>query len=95
MRWAVGPCLALNMLSVSAAAGQSRLPQAAAQLCNAPLGATLLQAKSGLIDAQAAAVDKAKSAAKAADGYVHENPWKSIGVAAGVGLLIGMLIGRR
>jgi ElaB/YqjD/DUF883 family membrane-anchored ribosome-binding protein len=57
--------------------------------------ATLSQAKTGLIDAQAAVVDKAKAAAKATDGYVHENPWKSIGIAAGVGLLLGMLIGRR
>ena len=37
----------------------------------------------------------AKAAAKATDGYVHENPWKSVGIAAGVGLLLGMLIGRR
>ena len=53
MRWAVGPCLALNMLSVSAAAGQSKLPQAAAQLCNAPLGATLLQANDLKLPAEA------------------------------------------
>ena len=56
---------------------------------------TLANAKNGLIDAQAAVVDKAKAAAKATDGYVHENPWKSVGIAAGVGLLLGMLIGRR
>lgn len=57
--------------------------------------ASLAQAKTGLHDAQVAVVDKAKAAAKATDGYVHDNPWKSIGVAAGVGLLLGMLIGRR
>ena len=44
--------------------------------------ATLAHAKNGLIDAQAAVVDKAKAAAKATDGYVHENPWKSISIAA-------------
>jgi ElaB/YqjD/DUF883 family membrane-anchored ribosome-binding protein len=33
--------------------------------------------------------------ARATDDYVHEHPWKSIGVAAGVGLLVGLLIGRR
>lgn len=59
------------------------------------LQATLSQAKDGLIEAQAAVVDKAKAAAKATDGYVHENPWKAIGVAAGVGLLLGVVIGRR
>lgn len=59
------------------------------------LQATLSQAKDGLIEAQAAVADKAKAAAKATDGYVHENPWKAIGVAAGVGLLLGVVIGRR
>ena len=57
--------------------------------------ASLSHAKDGLIDAQAAVVDKAKAAAKATDGYVHDNPWKSVSVAAGVGLLLGILIGRR
>jgi len=59
------------------------------------LQATLSHAKDGLIEAQAAVVDKSKAAAKATDGYVHENPWKAIGVAAGVGLLLGVVIGRR
>jgi ElaB/YqjD/DUF883 family membrane-anchored ribosome-binding protein len=40
-------------------------------------------------------VGKAKVAAKATDDYVHENPWKSIGIAAGVGFLLGMLVSRR
>ena len=57
--------------------------------------ASLSRAKEGLLEAQGAVIDKAKVAAKATDVYVHENPWKSVGVAAGVGLLLGMLIGRR
>ena len=56
---------------------------------------SLARAKTGLLETQAAVIDKAKAAAKATDGYVHENPWKSVGIAAGVGLLLGMLIGRR
>jgi ElaB/YqjD/DUF883 family membrane-anchored ribosome-binding protein len=40
-------------------------------------------------------VEKAKAAAKATDGYVHDNPWKSVSIAAGAGLLIGLLLGRR
>lgn len=31
----------------------------------------------------------------ACDRYVHDNPWTSIGIGAGVGMVIGMLIGRR
>ena len=37
----------------------------------------------------------AKKAATDADRYVHENPWQSIGVAAAVGFLVGLLVSRR
>ncbi len=57
--------------------------------------ANLAVAKERLFEAEHAAVEKAKRAAKATDEYVHENPWKSMGVAAGVGLIVGMLISRR
>ncbi|HET8693998.1 MAG: DUF883 family protein [Burkholderiales bacterium] len=56
---------------------------------------SLARAKNGLLETQAAVIDRAKAAAKVTDGYVHDNPWKSVGIAAGVGLLLGMLIGRR
>ncbi|QEL56192.1 DUF883 family protein [Chromobacterium paludis] len=52
-------------------------------------------AKAKLRDAEVAVMGKAKEAAKATDEYVHENPWKSIGIAAGVGFLLGMLVSRR
>jgi len=38
--------------------------------------------------------DKTKAAAEATDAYVHENPWKVVGMAAGLGLIIGLLLGR-
>lgn len=57
--------------------------------------ASLSQAKDGLVEIQAAVIEKARATAKATDEYVHENPWTSVGVAAGVGLLVGLLIGRR
>ena len=40
-------------------------------------------------------VEKARAAAQATDQMVHENPWKSVGIAATVGLSLGMLIHRR
>ncbi len=55
----------------------------------------LLQAKANLMHLQDAAVAKAKAAGHAADDYVHDNPWKAVGAAAGVGLIIGLLIGRK
>lgn len=39
--------------------------------------------------------EKTVATAKAADEYVHENPYKSIGVAFGIGLLIGVLVARK
>jgi ElaB/YqjD/DUF883 family membrane-anchored ribosome-binding protein len=48
-----------------------------------------------MADAQDSLVEKSKAAAKVTDEYVHDNPWKAIGVSAGIGLVIGLLIGRR
>lgn len=55
----------------------------------------LANARLKLADAEAAVIDKTRAAARATDDYVHDHPWKSVGVAAGVGFVIGLLIGRR
>lgn len=55
----------------------------------------LRDAKERLADAEAAIVDKAKAAAAATDDFVHDHPWQAVGVAAAVGLALGVLIGRR
>lgn len=56
---------------------------------------SLAVAKVKIADAQDAIAEKTRAAAKVTDDYVHENPWYAVGVAAGVGLVIGLLIGRR
>ncbi|MFA5170925.1 MAG: DUF883 family protein [Sulfuriferula sp.] len=56
---------------------------------------SLKVAKARMMEAQEALIARTKAAAKATDAYVHENPWKAIGAAAGVGVAIGLLIGRR
>jgi len=61
----------------------------------AKVQASLDRARQGLMQAQEATLARARAAGRAADDYVHENPWRSIGVAAGFGLVIGLLIGRR
>ena len=38
---------------------------------------------------------RAREAAKTTDRYVHENPWGAIGMAAGIGFILGLLSGRR
>jgi ElaB/YqjD/DUF883 family membrane-anchored ribosome-binding protein len=38
------------------------------------------------------ASDKSKEALAFTDQWVHENPWMALGMIAGVGLLLGVLI---
>lgn len=59
------------------------------------IGVRLRDAKERLQDLEAAVVDKTKAAARATDDFVHEQPWKAVGVAAALGLALGVLIGRR
>jgi ElaB/YqjD/DUF883 family membrane-anchored ribosome-binding protein len=56
---------------------------------------TLAGAKETLSDVEGKLLDKAKIAADSTDDFVHRNPWEAVGVAAGLGLLIGVFIGRR
>lgn len=56
---------------------------------------SLAVAKAKMADAQDTLVEKTRAAAKVTDEYVHDNPWRAVGAAAGVGLVIGLLIGRR
>lgn len=44
---------------------------------------------------QEQAVARGKQIAQASDEYVHQNPWRTVAVAAGVGLLLGVILGRR
>jgi ElaB/YqjD/DUF883 family membrane-anchored ribosome-binding protein len=57
--------------------------------------ASLAAAKVKLSDAERALLEKTKEAAKATDEYVHDHPWQAVGIAAGAGLLLGILISRR
>ena len=51
--------------------------------------------KARITEEQVALLVKTKEAARATDAYIHDNPWKAVSVAAGFGLLIGLLSGRR
>ncbi len=55
----------------------------------------LHRAKDELLRLEESAIDNAKRAARATDEAVHEHPYAAMGLAAGVGLLLGMLITRR
>jgi ElaB/YqjD/DUF883 family membrane-anchored ribosome-binding protein len=40
-------------------------------------------------------VGRARDAARDTDRYVHDNPWQSVGIAAGVAFVLGLLLSRR
>jgi ElaB/YqjD/DUF883 family membrane-anchored ribosome-binding protein len=44
---------------------------------------------------QGQALVKGKELAHSADVYVKDNPWRTIAAAAGVGLLVGVILGRK
>ena len=57
--------------------------------------ARLANAKIRLVHAEEVLLARTKATAQATDEFVHESPWTSVGIAASVGLLVGMLIARR
>jgi ElaB/YqjD/DUF883 family membrane-anchored ribosome-binding protein len=46
-------------------------------------------------DLQHEGIERTRRAARHADEYVHEHPWHAVGVAAALGLVVGVLIARR
>jgi ElaB/YqjD/DUF883 family membrane-anchored ribosome-binding protein len=57
--------------------------------------ATLRATQARLREFQDTTGERVRAAAKTTDDWVHGNPWRAIGMAAGVGLVVGLLIGRR
>ena len=55
------------------------------------LDAALVKAQ----DAQAGALLAGRAMAASADGYVKENPWRTIASAVGLGLLAGVFLSRK
>lgn len=61
----------------------------------AQINESLLKARESLLLTKENATERSKEALTAAEVYVHDNPWQSVGIAAGVGFLIGLLATRR
>ncbi len=56
---------------------------------------SLQQARTRLNELEEEARRRAQEMANATEAYVRDNPWQSVGIAAGVGLLLGLLLSRR
>ncbi|MGB7946900.1 MAG: DUF883 family protein [Candidatus Binatia bacterium] len=59
------------------------------------LGQKLEYGRKALSEQERALRDKAVVAKASAAAYLEEKPWATIGIAAGVGLLLGFLLRRR
>jgi ElaB/YqjD/DUF883 family membrane-anchored ribosome-binding protein len=64
-------------------------------LVRAKAESSLRLARRRMVEVQTAMRERTREAVRLTDVYVHENPWNAMGAAAGVGLLVGFLLGRR
>jgi ElaB/YqjD/DUF883 family membrane-anchored ribosome-binding protein len=56
---------------------------------------SLQNAKMQLTEVENLMLERTREAVQATDDYIKANPWRSVGIAAGVGMVLGMLIARR
>jgi len=49
-------------------------------------------AKARLRSLEDAVMERTKATARATDEYVHENPWQTVGIAAGLSAVLGVVI---
>lgn len=68
--------------------------EAAAGL-DAKLDENLKAARERLVLLDEAVTQRAKAAVQATDTYVRAHPWHAVGIAAGIGIIIGLLLRRR
>ena len=66
-----------------------------AREARARISATLERAKASYANFQDHTLSAAKDAAKKADTVIREHPYESIGIAFGIGLLLGVVVSRK
>lgn len=59
------------------------------------INANIERAKDLLKDSENSLRDQGQAARQATEDYLHEHPWQSLGIAAGVGFLLGLLTAPR
>jgi ElaB/YqjD/DUF883 family membrane-anchored ribosome-binding protein len=56
---------------------------------------SLRRTRTRMIEIEHRLAERARATAQSTNTYVHENPWPTIGVAAGIGFVAGLLLTRR
>lgn len=77
------------------AADVEELIRATAAQSGEKLAAARSRVQAALADARETLLVQGRNAAQVTDRYVRDNAWGAVGVSAGIGLIIGILIGRR
>ena len=68
-------------------------PSERASALRGDLERKLSEARKRLEELQDSALERGRAAARQTDEYVHDNPWQSIAVGAGVAAIVGIAIG--
>ena len=77
-----------HLLKAVASAGGDK-----AQALRAGLEESLHGARARLAELERKAVAQSKAVARGTDTYVHDNPWRAIGIAAAISAAVGILLG--
>lgn len=78
------------LIKASADQGGEKMGEARARIRD-----SLEAARSRLAEVERAARRHGEDAVIATEEYVRRNPWQAVGIAAGVGLVMGVLLARR
>jgi ElaB/YqjD/DUF883 family membrane-anchored ribosome-binding protein len=78
------------LIKASADQGGEKMTEARARIRE-----SLEAAKARMLDAERATMQYGEDTLHATEDYARRNPWQAMGVAAGVGLVIGVLLARR
>jgi ElaB/YqjD/DUF883 family membrane-anchored ribosome-binding protein len=79
-----------QLLKSAATAGDQKFDEARARLDQ-----QLRDLRRQLDELEGNALQRARQAARATDQAVHSHPYRAAGIAAGIGLLVGVLAARR
>lgn len=75
--------------------GSASLTGADGDTLREQVSAKLKKAVDSLANARDIAVEQAKPVVDATENYIGGHPWQTVAISAGVGVLVGLLIGRR
>jgi ElaB/YqjD/DUF883 family membrane-anchored ribosome-binding protein len=78
-----------NLLKATASQAGEKVDEARARAQE-----SVRQAKARISEVEHDALARARELAGSADTYVRDNPWQAIGIAAAIGLMLGVLVRR-